>query len=166
MKDQFLKLLSKKEQNNQTETVPFQRQRSQAQQSQSSVRKWYTQSFQVGNDHMKLHNTKINTKGTCKCQLVRSASLWSLGLRMRNQEESIHIAYLALITNARHHIYIENQFFISSLAGKVVKNSIAECLVNRIKKAAEKRERFKVIVVMPLLPVSLVKYNFNFKSGD
>ena len=115
---------------------------------------------------MKLHNTKINTKGTCKCQLVRSASLWSLGLRMRNQEESIHIAYLALITNARHHIYIENQFFISSLAGKVVKNSIAECLVNRIKKAAEKRERFKVIVVMPLLPVSLGKYNFSFKSGD
>ena len=92
-------------------------------------------------------------KGTCKCQMLRSSSSWSLGLKEANYEESIHIAYVQLINQANHFIYIENQFFISSLAGKPVKNIIGETLVSRIKKAAKNKEKFKVIVVMPLLPV-------------
>ena len=91
--------------------------------------------------------------------MVRSSSNWSLGLKNNNYEESIHIAYLQLISEAKHFIYIENQFFISSLAGKPVKNTIGDALVMRIKRAAEKKEKFKVIFVMPLLPVNFIKFN-------
>ena len=96
-------------------------------------------------------NKKARKDGSCKCQMLRSSSLWSMGLK--SYEDSIHIAYLGLITNAQHFIYIENQFFISSLAGRPVKNAIAEALVNRIRKAAANGENFRVIIVMPLLPV-------------
>ena len=55
---------------------------------------------------------------------------------------SIQIAYISLISSAQHYIYIENQFFISSTAGSVVKNKIAEALISRIKKAANQNEKF------------------------
>lgn len=89
-------------------------------------------------------------RGSCHCQLLRSASLWSFGLD--ETEHSIHTAYLYMIDQADHFIYIENQFFISSTAGEPVKNQIAKALVERIKVAAECEEEFRVIVVMPLLP--------------
>jgi len=44
-------------------------------------------------------------------------------------EISIQFAYITLINNAEHYIYIENQFFISSTAGECVKNQIAEALI-------------------------------------
>jgi phosphatidylserine/phosphatidylglycerophosphate/cardiolipin synthase-like enzyme len=88
--------------------------------------------------------------GSCECQVVRSAGIWSLGLE--KTEHSIHTAYLHMIDQAEHFIYIENQFFISSTAGEPVKNQIAQALVERIKVAAEYEENFQVIVVMPLLP--------------
>ena len=49
----------------------------------------------------------------------------------------------------------ENQFFISQTVENgngIVKNLIALTLVDRIKEAARLKEKFKVIVVMPLLP--------------
>jgi len=49
-------------------------------------------------------------------------------------------------------IYIENQFFISSLAGPVVKNTIALTLLNRIRKAINNKEDFRVVVVIPAHP--------------
>lgn len=88
--------------------------------------------------------------GQCSCQVLRSAGTWSFGLD--EPEMSIHNAYLELIDKAKNFIYIENQFFISNTAGEVVKNSIAQALVDRIKAAHSKGELFKVIVVMPLLP--------------
>jgi phospholipase D1/2 len=81
---------------------------------------------------------------------VRSAGPWSLGLE--NAEHSIHAAYLHLIDEANHFIYIENQFFMSNTAGSPVKNQIVQALVERIKIAASLHEPFKVIVMMPLLP--------------
>jgi phospholipase D1/2 len=48
--------------------------------------------------------------------------------------------------NAKSHIYIENQFFMG------LKNEIVETLCKRIIQAHEKREPFKVIIVVPLLP--------------
>ncbi|CAG9323177.1 unnamed protein product [Blepharisma stoltei] len=89
-------------------------------------------------------------KGTCECQLTRSAGLWSLGLE--KSEHSIHTAYIHLIDMADHFIYIENQFFISSTGGSLVKNQIAQALVERIKVAAARHEKFLVVVVLPLLP--------------
>ncbi len=47
-----------------------------------------------------------------KCQIIRSAAYWSVGLD-KAVETSILNAYYDLIDNSRHYIYIENQFFIS-----------------------------------------------------
>ena len=93
---------------------------------------------------------ELGDTGSCECQIIRSAGLWSFGLD--SPEISVHKAYLELIDQADHFIYIENQFFISGVAGSPVKNAIAQALVDRIIVAAERKEKFKVIVVLPLLP--------------
>jgi phospholipase D1/2 len=93
---------------------------------------------------------KLNRLGNSRCQLLRSGGLWSLGLEQT--EHSIHTAYLKMISEAEHFIYIENQFFISSTAGDPVKNQIAQALVDRILVAEENQQPFRVIVTMPLLP--------------
>lgn len=85
-------------------------------------------------------------------QLVRSAGLWSLGLHELKIENSIHLAYLEMISKSKKFIYIENQFFISSTAGNPIHNRIAETIVLRIRKAIDENQNFKVIVVIPLLP--------------
>ena len=65
---------------------------------------------------------------------------WSFGCHPSNTEFSIHVAYLQLISQAKNYIYIENQFFISSLADEnTVKNEIAEALFLRIRKAINNR---------------------------
>ncbi|KAL4471562.1 hypothetical protein ABPG74_008455 [Tetrahymena malaccensis] len=99
-----------------------------------------------------LDNKKIihTVKGKSDCQMVRSSSLWSCGVK--ETECSIHIAYIQLIGQAQHFIYIENQFFISGTAGDPVKNNIAQALVSRIKQAHQNNEQFRIIVVVPLLP--------------
>jgi phospholipase D1/2 len=48
------------------------------------------------------------------------------------------MAYIETIENAKHFIYIENQFFISGVAGNSVKNEIANALISRIKRAHRK----------------------------
>ncbi|CAD8051895.1 unnamed protein product [Paramecium primaurelia] len=86
----------------------------------------------------------------CVTQLTRSSGTWSTGIKQT--EKSIQNAYVSLIKNAQHFIYIENQFFISNTAGNPVKNLVANALISRIKEAHEKQQRFKVIVFVPLLP--------------
>ena len=85
---------------------------------------------------------------------MRSASEWSIGLEEGILERSIQNAYLDMIENSQHYIFIENQFFISATGDKqsFVSNQIANALVDRIKRAINKKEKFKVIVFMPLLP--------------
>ena len=87
-------------------------------------------------------------EGSCHVQMVRSASKWSLGLNANdgNLENSIQNAYIELIQNSKRFIYIENQFFMSSTAGKTLKNDVAQALVYRIELAHERGERFRVIV--------------------
>lgn len=85
------------------------------------------------------------------CQILRSASSWSVGIT--DTEDSIHQAYIDIIKNAKHFIYIENQFFISLLGSNGgVYNRIATSLYDRIVSAHKNRETFRVYVVMPLLP--------------
>jgi phospholipase D1/2 len=86
------------------------------------------------------------------CQILRSASTWSVGLPVTRTEHSIGIAYEHCIEEAKHFIYIENQFFISGTAGHKVKNRIAQKLVDRIIRAHRENAAFKVVVFMPLLP--------------
>ncbi|XP_022363208.1 phospholipase D1 isoform X2 [Enhydra lutris kenyoni] len=83
-------------------------------------------------------------------QLLRSAADWSAGIKYH--EESIHAAYLHVIENSKHYIYIENQFFISCADDKVVFNKIGDAIAQRILKAHRESQRYRVYVVIPLLP--------------
>jgi phospholipase D1/2 len=86
----------------------------------------------------------------CHIQVVRSLSQWSGGI---STERSIQNAYIRLIGSAQHFVYIENQFFVSGLEGDpYCSNRIANALVERIRRAADNHEKFRVMVVMPLLP--------------
>ncbi|KAG0211022.1 hypothetical protein BGX28_008592 [Mortierella sp. GBA30] len=90
--------------------------------------------------------------GTHKVQLLRSSTLWSQGVDM---ERSIQDAYLSSIEKAEHFIYIENQFFVTLAAengNPDIKNKIGIALVNRILRAHQEGRKFRVIVVMPLMP--------------
>jgi len=85
-----------------------------------------------------------------------------MGLQEDRTEKSIQQAYLRLIDEAKHLIYIENQFFVSDPcldtgsqaddSKSIVKNKIAAALVRRIFRAIDHNEDFKVVVVLPLLP--------------
>ncbi|KAF8490138.1 phospholipase D/nuclease [Russula emetica] len=88
--------------------------------------------------------------GSCRVQVVRSVCDWSHGVLT---EHSIQNAYIQLIREANHFIYIENQFFISNTGHEgPVRNQIAAALVERIIRAARSGTKFKVIVVIPELP--------------
>lgn len=82
-------------------------------------------------------------------QVLRSVSDWSIG---QEAEQSILLGWIAAIEQAQHFIYIENQFFISSLGGSSIKNGIAKALLDRIVLAVQNNQVFKVIVVVPLHP--------------
>ncbi|KAL0576186.1 hypothetical protein V5O48_005784 [Marasmius crinis-equi] len=87
---------------------------------------------------------------SCNVQVVRSVSDWSHGVLT---EHSIQNAYIELIREAKHFIYIENQFFISATKdGEQVKNRIAGALVERIVRAAREGTKFFVIVCIPEVP--------------
>lgn len=52
---------------------------------------------------------------------------------------------------AMHFIYIENQFFLSSLANGV-QNTLAQVLLDKIVEAANQDRVFRAVVVLPLHP--------------
>ncbi|XP_008297223.1 phospholipase D2 [Stegastes partitus] len=83
-----------------------------------------------------------------KVQVLRSADRWSTG----TCENSILNAYIHTIENSEHYIYIENQFFISCADGKTVHNGIGDAIVNRILRAFREQKKYRVFVVIPLLP--------------
>ncbi|XP_072230639.1 phospholipase D2 [Leuresthes tenuis] len=83
-----------------------------------------------------------------KVQVLRSADRWSTG----TCENSILNAYIQTIENSEHYIYIENQFFISCADGKTIHNGIGDAIVNRILRAHREQKKYRVFVVIPLLP--------------
>ncbi|XP_035771312.1 phospholipase D1-like [Neolamprologus brichardi] len=85
-----------------------------------------------------------------KVQILRSASDWSAGIKYH--EESIHNAYVHVIKNSQHFIYIENQFFISCADNKYVFNQIGDAIAERIIRAYREGKTYRVYVVTPLLP--------------
>ncbi|KAF9899008.1 hypothetical protein BX616_003365 [Lobosporangium transversale] len=100
--------------------------------------------------------------GSQKVQILRSSTLWSQGV---NLERSIQDAYLSSIENAEHFIYIENQFFVTLAAengNASIKNTIGIALVNRILRAHRERKKFRVVVVMPLMPA----FEADIMAGD
>lgn len=95
---------------------------------------------------------RMKLDGTCEVQILRSAGNWSLGLK--DHEESVHQAYLKLIENSEHCIYIENQFFVTScfIDGTEIKNRIGDALVERIIRAHKEGTAWKAIIIVPLVP--------------
>ncbi|KAK2859867.1 hypothetical protein Q5P01_004487 [Channa striata] len=93
---------------------------------------------------------KVPNCTPAKVQILRSASDWSAGIKYH--EESIHNAYVHVIQNSQHFIYIENQFFISCADNKHVFNKIGDTIAERIIKAYREGRRYRVYVVTPLLP--------------
>ncbi|KAK0092201.1 hypothetical protein PV326_001951 [Microctonus aethiopoides] len=90
-----------------------------------------------------------------RCQVLRSVSSWSAGfLDSDTIEQSIHEAYIDVITNSEKYIYIENQFFITmaTMERHSVRNRIGETLLKRILRAHKEGAIFRVFIVMPLLP--------------
>ncbi|KOS22044.1 Phospholipase D1 [Escovopsis weberi] len=94
----------------------------------------------------------LGLTGTCEVQILRSASNWSLGIE--HTEASIQTAYVRMIEESDHFVYMENQFFITSTEayGTKIVNRIGDALVERIKRAHENREDWRCIIVIPLMP--------------
>jgi len=103
-----------------------------------------------GNDHYSQLHGHYQDRGI-SCQIVRSCTKWSHGVPT---EHSIANAYITVIQNSQHFVYIENQFFITATsdAQMPVKNKIGAAIVERILRAARAGKRYKVIVVMPAIP--------------
>ena len=103
-----------------------------------------------GNEHYGTMQGQFQEAGISG-QIVRSCTKWSHGVPT---EHSIANAYISVIENSRHFVYIENQFFITATsdAQKPVKNKIGAAIVQRILRAARSGEKFKIIVVIPAVP--------------
>lgn len=95
-----------------------------------------------------------NLEGTCEVQFLRSSCAWSLGIK--TPEHSIQNAYLKAIEQSIHFVYIENQFFITSTyferGGTKIENRIGDALVERIMRAHKNGEKWKAVIVIPLMP--------------
>ena len=72
---------------------------------------------------------------TANVQVLRSASEWSAGLRAT--ERSILNGYYELISNAKHYIYIENQFFVSKAWTDEERKQCKHSISDIVKKADE-----------------------------
>ena len=86
--------------------------------------------------------------GGFACQIARSCTKWSHGIPL---EHSIANAYMEVIRNSEHFVYIENQFFITATGDKQkpIKNMIGSAIVERIVRAARAGEKYKMIVMIP-----------------
>ncbi|KAI1303241.1 phospholipase D [Xylaria venustula] len=96
----------------------------------------------------------LGLSGTCEVQMLRSAGDWSLGFPKDLREHSIQTAYVKLIEESEHFVYMENQFFITStetLNTKVV-NRIGDALVERILRAHQNDEEWRCCILIPLMP--------------
>ncbi|RGP71049.1 phospholipase d, partial [Fusarium longipes] len=95
---------------------------------------------------------ELGLTGTCEVQILRSASTWSLGIEQT--EHSIQNAYIKMIEESDHFVYMENQFFITSTEAyntRIV-NRIGDALVERIIRAHENDEDWRCAIVIPLMP--------------
>lgn len=94
-----------------------------------------------------------HTTESCRVQILRSVSPWSIG-SMEHVEHSIQTAYVESIQESKYLIYIENQFFVTSTksGNTVIENKIGEAIFQRITLAHKKGEKWRAIIVVPLVP--------------
>lgn len=95
----------------------------------------------------------LGLDGTCEVQMLRSAGPWSIGTPEKT-EHSIMNAYIKMIEESEHFVYMENQFFITSCEteGATVYNKIGDALVERITRAYNNDEAWRATIVIPLVP--------------
>lgn len=95
----------------------------------------------------------LGLDGTCEVQILRSCGMWSMGTP-DHTEHSIMNAYIKMIDESEHFVYIENQFFITSceVGGKKIENNIGDALVERIIRAARNDEDWRAVILIPLMP--------------
>jgi len=95
----------------------------------------------------------LGLDGTCEVQMLRSAGPWSIGTPDKT-EHSIMNAYVKMIEESDHFVYMENQFFISSCETEsaTVQNKIGDALVERIIRAHKSGEAWRACIVIPLVP--------------
>ena len=95
----------------------------------------------------------LGLDGTCEVQILRSCAMWSIGTP-NMIEHSIMNAYVKMIEQSEHFVYVENQFFITSCEsdGTRIENSIGDALVERIIRASENGEEWRAVIMIPLMP--------------
>ena len=95
----------------------------------------------------------LGLDSTCEVQILRSTCWWSIGTPDQT-EHSIMNAYIKMIEQSEHFVYIENQFFVSSceVEGTRIENNIGDALVERIIRAANKDEAWRAVILIPLMP--------------
>ncbi|OAX81593.1 hypothetical protein ACJ72_04067, partial [Emergomyces africanus] len=95
----------------------------------------------------------LGLDGSCEVQILRSSSTWSTGTPDVT-EHSIMNAYVKMIEQSEHFVYMENQFFITSceVEGKKIENLIGDALVERIIRAHRDDEDWRAVILIPLMP--------------
>jgi len=93
----------------------------------------------------------VTAQGTVHAQLVRSSADWSSGILA---EQSIQTAYCQVIRDAKHYVYIENQFFITATGEHQapIHNLIGAAIVDAAVKADKEGRKFRVIILIPSIP--------------
>ncbi|KAK8219889.1 Phospholipase D1 [Zalaria obscura] len=96
---------------------------------------------------------RLGMTGTCQIQILRSCTTWSIGTPNKT-ECSIMNAYVTLIQQSQHFVYIENQFFVTSctVEGTPILNKIGDALVERIEAAYERGDKWRACIIIPLMP--------------
>lgn len=98
-----------------------------------------------------LETKNIVDRGTIHAQIVRSSADWSSGIL---RDHSIQNAYSEVIRNAKHYVYIENQFFITATGDQQspVHNTIGKAIVDACVSAGKEGRKFRVIILIPAVP--------------
>jgi len=98
-----------------------------------------------------METKNLDNRGSVKVQVVRSSSDWSSGILT---EHSIQNAYVEVIRNAQHYVYIENQFFITATGDQQnpIHNQIGRAIVDAVVRASKEGRKFRVIVIIPAVP--------------
>jgi phospholipase D1/2 len=93
----------------------------------------------------------VGGRGSVHAQLVRSSADWSSGILT---EQSIQNAYCQVIREAKHYVYIENQFFITATGDQQapVHNRIGAAIVDACVAAEKEGRKFRVIIMIPAIP--------------
>jgi phospholipase D1/2 len=98
-----------------------------------------------------LETKNLDNRGTVRAQVVRSSDDWSSGILT---DHSIQNAYHEIIRNAKHYVYLENQFFITATGEqqKPIQNTVGRAIVDAVVAAAKEGRKFRVIILIPAVP--------------